>query len=1295
MTEGATQNQSSVKTMPARPRKRAQTPFEMNGAAYGLAKQDRGDRPSGFFDGGDSRSRSEDSGVPGWNVGDVILDLYEITDFLGEGGMGRVYKARHREWSIDLAVKTPRQEIIAAVGGAEDFAREADTWVNLGFHPHVVSCYYVRILGGVPRLFVEYVEGGTLSDWVRTEKLYSGTRGDALARILDVAIQAAWGLIHAHKRGLIHQDVKPANVMMAQRGRVKVTDFGLARARALSGTATVPALRGQTLVVDGAGMFTPAYASPEQISGKPLSSRTDIWSWAATVVEMFAGGMFWASGHLLGEFLESLLQHWSEEETVPYPPPGVIDLLRRCFAKSPESRPETMAEIAAVMIEEYRKATNQPYPRQEPTRSPVTADNLNNRAVSLLDLGNRERAVELWDRALMIQPYHPEVSYNRGLVLWRSEKLEEIRLVTEMEEVLESAPGNWKMNHLLGLIHMERGDYPAAARVFGAVPESDELHGDLVPLLKRCEESISRSRRLLTTMQGHADSVLSVCVSRDGRFVLSGSEDFTLKLWEIPSGNCVGTLTGHTGPVVFVSLVADDALAFSASKDGTLKLWRIPSGECIRSVQPEGVRSIDSACVTRDGGIVAVGSEAGQSFTVWDMQTGECLRSPNPEPKELISGPPDNGGDDSESAHPREPVEKGPPLVCMSGDGRSVVTTAGDGKAVLWETASWRPQRAFVGHTAAITSLHISERGDRVLSGSADTTLRLWETATGRCLHTLKGLAGTVSSVRLCPEERWAVSGNLEGTVKLWDLSSGRCTRTFMSERSVVTSVDTTPDGAYAVTGSRDGKVKVWSIESDLTEYSAPLRISRIQSVERALSARTAYDNEVKLAQEAFERGDPEASARHIRRARSLTGYRRHPEALEAWERLNLRLHKRAFAGGWRTTLLEGHTATVNAVCITPDHRYALSGDNDGTLILWDLMEQEPARIFTVGHTKPITSVSVTREGKYALTSSGDHTLKLWDVVRGDCLRTYEGHGGPVLSSCLSYDGRYALSGSLDKTLRLWNVDSGDSIRIFSEELHLPVAVCLSHDGRYALSGGWDKTIKLWNIANGRCVRTLTDPGHLPVCVCLSHDGRSALSGGTGRQRGHIRVWDLSSGRSSGVLEGHTDLVHSVCMSSDSRYALSGSWDGTLKLWDMAARTCLRTFVSHFGMVFSVAMSRDGMYALSGGDDKAVRLWVLDWELSAENPTDWEEEVERYLRVFLTRHAPYAEQMPSYGLFERLLAFLARQWRGPSWSKQDFRDLLHQLQCAGYGRLPEDDVKRRLKDLASGWDGPADLPPLD
>ena len=87
-----------------------------------------------------------------WKVGDVILDLYEVTGILGEGGMGRVYRVHHRGWNTDLAIKSPKPEIFNKASGKQDFTRECETWVNLGLHPYIVSCYYVRTLGGIPRV---------------------------------------------------------------------------------------------------------------------------------------------------------------------------------------------------------------------------------------------------------------------------------------------------------------------------------------------------------------------------------------------------------------------------------------------------------------------------------------------------------------------------------------------------------------------------------------------------------------------------------------------------------------------------------------------------------------------------------------------------------------------------------------------------------------------------------------------------------------------------------------------------------------------------------------------------------------------------------------------------------------------------------------------------------------------------------------------------------------------------------------------------------------------------------------
>ena len=297
-----------------------------------------------------------------WKPGDVILDLYEVrpvTEGFGEdvvekdyheGGFGRVYKVWHRTWRREMAVKTPRAGMFTSEEQQEAFTRECETWINLGLHPNTVSCHYVRSLGGVPRVFSEYAEAGTLEDWIRSGRLYEGDERSALTRILDTAIQFAWGLHYAHERGVIHQDVKPLNAVLWDDGTLKVTDFGLAGARQKDGIGD-PAGAGagemQSVLVSVGGM-TPSFCSPEQAAGKSLDRRTDVWSWAVGGLEMFQGEVTWQSGSLAGEALEAFLRHGGKEEGIPAMPEGVGALLRRCFREEPADRPRTLRSESVV-----------------------------------------------------------------------------------------------------------------------------------------------------------------------------------------------------------------------------------------------------------------------------------------------------------------------------------------------------------------------------------------------------------------------------------------------------------------------------------------------------------------------------------------------------------------------------------------------------------------------------------------------------------------------------------------------------------------------------------------------------------------------------------------------------------------------------------------------------------------------------------------------------------------------------------------------------------------------------------
>jgi serine/threonine protein kinase/tetratricopeptide (TPR) repeat protein len=264
--------------------------------------------------------------VSKWGAGDTILDEYAVEKELGRGGMGRVWLVKSQSTGRRFAVK---QALIRDDKHRKAFLTELQTWVDLPEHPNIVPCRFFRTVGDEIVIFADYVEGGSLADWIGKGKL------TGLEQILDVAIQFAWGLHAIHERGLIHQDVKPGNVIMTGDGVPMVTDFGLTRARFRDedGPFVSPALPpGEDSVLVSVGGMTPAYASPEQRAGQPLSRKTDIWSWGVSVLDMFMGGVSCRhGGHIAAEVLEAFIKERQEGARLPEVPAEIAGVLRKCF----------------------------------------------------------------------------------------------------------------------------------------------------------------------------------------------------------------------------------------------------------------------------------------------------------------------------------------------------------------------------------------------------------------------------------------------------------------------------------------------------------------------------------------------------------------------------------------------------------------------------------------------------------------------------------------------------------------------------------------------------------------------------------------------------------------------------------------------------------------------------------------------------------------------------------------------------------------------------------------------------
>ena len=367
----------------------------------------------------------------GFCPGDMVLDTYRVESEAVMGGMGAVWRVYHTGWNVDLAMKRPRPEAFRTEEQKKAFTNECGYWINLGLHPNIVSCYYVREIEGVPTIFSEWMENGSLESHIKDGTLYDGTKEEVQERLLDIAIQFARGLHYAHENSLIHQDVKPDNLLLTGDWTAKVSDFGLAKARTmltfLEGTATELELDADATMVTPGGGKTPAYCSPEQAAAQLLTRRTDLYSWAVSVLEMYLGGKPWAHGReLTGPLAGTACRDYFAMSTERPLPEALQDLLAQCMEQDPDDRPRDFAVVETRLKEIYEEITGDTYFRSEPKAAAETATSLNNRALSYLDLGKKEEAEDLLKQAIRREPDNFYANYNYDLLQWNCGRISDI-----------------------------------------------------------------------------------------------------------------------------------------------------------------------------------------------------------------------------------------------------------------------------------------------------------------------------------------------------------------------------------------------------------------------------------------------------------------------------------------------------------------------------------------------------------------------------------------------------------------------------------------------------------------------------------------------------------------------------------------------------------------------------------------------------------------------------------------------------------------------------------------------------
>ena len=276
------------------------------------------------------------------------LSHYHVTAALGAGGMGEVYRATDTNLNREVAIKVLPPEVVEDPERLGRFKREAHLLAALN-HPNIAAIYGLEEADGKPFLALELVEGEELK-----ERLARGPI--PVDEALEMAKEIAEALEAAHNKGIVHRDLKPANVKLTPEGKVKVLDFGLAKAwsgEAPDGSSSSAALSqsptmANTGTVAGLILGTAAYMSPEQARGKPVDKRADVWSFGVLLWEMLTGRTLFA-GDTVTDIIASVVKEEPDLDALPADTPRAVRrLLARCLRKDPRTR---LPDIGAARLE--------------------------------------------------------------------------------------------------------------------------------------------------------------------------------------------------------------------------------------------------------------------------------------------------------------------------------------------------------------------------------------------------------------------------------------------------------------------------------------------------------------------------------------------------------------------------------------------------------------------------------------------------------------------------------------------------------------------------------------------------------------------------------------------------------------------------------------------------------------------------------------------------------------------------------------------------------------------------------
>ena len=1051
----------------------------------------------------------------GGNVNDLVLGSYVLLERLGSGGMGQVFKARHRGMNRVVALKVIRREVLSDAEGVGRFEREMQLVSQLD-HPNVVRGYDAGPAGDTLFLAMEFIEGSDLGKLVK--------QGGPLPvmQACEYIRQAALGLAHVHERGLVHRDIKPHNLIVSLReGLVKLADLGLARLpRGYQGELTAALTSGGT----GTGTLTPQNAvlmgtadflAPEQaMDFHNADIRADIYSLGCTFHYLLTGQPPFADGNLAQKVARHLQAEPPRiEQLRPDVPPALAETLRKMMAKRPEDRYQTPAEVAQQL---QALVTSRPARSVRSSQALLLGPGPGRRRAWLLAV-----AACVLGAALAFLRFGPGRTSPSPAGLARAEVLDLQRRSADPKSDADALRRD--------LVRL-RMRFPGTAEALQAADLLRKLPCSLDSLASKnipeSERFWHQPKELVAVLGEHRwcpwKWIRCAAVTSDGKLLAVAGDDGLVRIWDMKAKKLQLIFLAHRTEICsLVFSPGNGALLASGSMDGAVKLWDVSKGECKQTLTAHagGVRAVAFA---PDGLKLASGGHD-ETVKLWAIDpNGKVL---NPQPIQL---PGHKGVVNALAFHP-DPKRK---LLASAGEDRLVK---------LWDGDAGKPIADLSGHSGVVYALTFAAGGESLVSGSETANqrgeLKFWNVKS--LSASTKETKTAVRLLALAPDGKTVAvpSSNpaADSHLRFFDVATQKeIEDASVSRPPLATALAYLPPDGQTIALFEASRLGIYHL--------ATKRVSILTDEREIERVAVAISPDCKTV--ATGGGTP------------LFSDVKPTAELKLWD----------VATQQELHAFKGHDFQVQDLAFAPDGSALAAADIDGNVIVWDLATRKQRcalKLYSAGGERRGHSIRLAYSPDGKLLATAEYRgperagpLKCWDPDTGTERHSFPGHARGTKSLSFSPDGNTLASGGslYDKTVKLWDLAGRKELSTLPQTPTAVSDLAFRPDGRALVYGhpGQAQTFRsanppspmvLWDLARQK------ESGRFPTAaqaIVFLH-GRVLTSLST---NGSLTAWDEASSRRIDEL-ALFGPVKAADLANNGRHLAVANANGTVYILDL------------------------------------------------------------------------------------------------------------------------------------------------